>query len=99
MCVSDRVMDGYVHARYDPSYMVVDYSTSVVVHPPDPLKKQGRTDPSRRSVIGTSSLDRKTINELTRVDRWRNLHKNDDIIRLHCALSKAVTSKCQGNPE
>ena len=91
MCVSDRVMNGNVRARYIPSYTVNNKeNVERINYPKDLLEKQGRTNKKDRAVIGASTLDRATANELARVDRWRALHKEFDFIRLHCALSKEI---------
>jgi hypothetical protein len=94
MCVSDRVVEGDVRARYNPASSIVKYRRNPKIrYPADLLEKQGETRDSDRSQVGASLLDKETTKELIRIDRWRHLKDLDEFIRLHVAIANTLLSK------
>jgi Plant transposon protein len=94
MCVSDRVMEGDVRARYNPASSLVRYRRNPKIkYPADLLEKQGVTHDSDRSQVGASLLNKDVTEELIRTDRWRNLKDLDEFMRLHVAIANALLSK------
>jgi Plant transposon protein len=85
MCVSDRVMDGDVRARYDPSNKVVRGS-SKIRYPRDLLEVQGPTLDNERSVVGLKNLGGSAGNLVSRKNRWEFLKNKDVTVELHKAL-------------
>jgi hypothetical protein len=91
MCVSDRIMDGDVKARYDPGHDFQDnerVDVSTIVYPDDVNQVQGvNEDPSE---IGLAVLNKTTRDELVRRDCWRHLNDFDEFVRLHLAIAKEL---------
>ena len=85
MCVSDRVMEGDVHARYDPSNSVTA-GTSIIHYPRDLHSIQGRTDEIERAEVGIRNLGGSAKDLVTRKDRWNFLKDREKTASLHKAL-------------
>ena len=91
MCVSDRVMDGDVYARYNPGASILEGDLiEDVEYPNDLLERQGPTDPGDRSTIGGGHEDLETIVSLSRHERWKLMKDGDEYKRLHMALQEKV---------
>jgi len=96
MCVSDRVMDGDVHARYKPDNTVIgenekfDKPTSDMVYEQSlnrkRKKKKIQVQEKELSTIGIHEGNEYTINMVTRKDRWAELQDTDEFVRLNKAI-------------
>lgn len=91
MCVSDRVMDGDVHATYNPSHKIIDYSRDGVEHPDDMPDLQGIGDAtagdSCSSRIGGKNLEQWELEIVVGRGRsWKVLDNLEEHFRLKNAL-------------
>lgn len=89
MCVSDRVM-GDVRANYDPSATVCS-DESVIEYPGDVREIQGTTRNCDRSTTGISNVSRRSVQTLTRQERWLDLENKDEHSRLFNALVDEIS--------
>ena len=95
MCVSDRIMDGDVRARYDPANGR-DMPPQEVPQPSDLLAVQGGALPvSQRSVIGVTNVPPHARNLVTRGDRFKDLSSKEEHARLSLAVQKLLWSKAK----
>ena len=89
MCVSDRVMDGDVHARYKPDFSIeLLCHTKGITYPPELRKIQSKTadGETKKASNGIRNGNREVVNNLTRLDRWTNLDDRNEHVRLTTAL-------------
>ena len=87
MCVSDRVMDGDVRARYNPAFQVME-ELEVIVQPPDlqDVQRNGRDPDKNPTAIGVQNIPDYKLMAMLRKERWTTLSDVDEHARLHTAL-------------
>jgi Plant transposon protein len=88
MCVSDRVMDGDVRARYRPDISVETFETSAITYPPElrKLQRESLDGPTGNPMVGVRVGNRDAVNNLTRLDHWTSLDNKDEYVRLTTAI-------------
>ena len=89
MCVSDRVMDGDVNARYNPAFDLLDArGAAEVVLPSDLAEVQGTVEEnaSNTASIGLSNLGPDVQQLILRKKEWLELQDLFQHARLHTAL-------------
>jgi hypothetical protein len=86
MCVSDRVMDGDVRARYNP-YNSVETGSTRVRYPPDLRKKQGKTRADEVSNVGIKNLGGDAASLVTRKSRFDFLKDPQQTRKVHKAFT------------
>ena len=82
MCVSDRIMDGDVRARYNPSNQVLPESEDDIEYSTEFQNKRTRAT----SPIGVRNADPAVQKLLRRKARWEDLKDIEEYCRLHSAL-------------
>jgi hypothetical protein len=88
MCVSDRVMDADVYARYDPS-AAIELKEIVVEHPDDLLNVQGGYEAPPE--IGYAEQPHEVRNAMSTRNEWMRLLDIGEHERLHKAIVKKKT--------
>jgi len=88
MCVSDRVMEGDVHAFYDPSHSVINANVDIE-NPPNLAQFQEAISQADRSEIGVATMSRDASRVMTRRDRWSKIRDTNENGRLHGAFKSA----------
>ena len=85
MCVSDRVMDGNVHARYNPGNALrfeqdIDFT----------IEYENGEDAVNGAAIGLDNTDNRDVvnNMLSRQNHWRDINDREEHARLLSALIK-----------
>ena len=98
MCVSDRVMDGDVSARHNPSHNVLN--EDIIVEMPDDLAEVQGSSASTTSTIGIRNMAPHVQRLVTQKAAWNDLNDNDECLRLlnglkacHHGLSKQKLKK------
>ena len=98
MCVSDRVMDGEVYARYKPS-VTVEQDDSYDV-PEDRGKRQKRKLAEvDRAYTGLEGQPNEMVAALTKREAWQTLQDHDTFIRLRNAIKSSFSKKRKRNSE
>ena len=86
MCVSDRVMDGDVHATYNPANHVTKDVDAAVEDPPELQALNRERGTIQVPNIGIRNSDPCIVGVLTRKERFAELRDENEYIRLHSAL-------------
>ena len=83
MCVSDRVMDHNVYARYNPANNVMEDEEDVVIE-----YENNGDETVARTQIGLANIDNPNVvdNILARQNHWREVNDRAEHARLHSAL-------------
>ena len=86
MCVSDRIMEGDVHARYDPAHDLEEDPGEVVEDPQELKDMKRKMKVEERARISIRNADPSVQNILVRKARWQSLQNLEEHSRLHAAL-------------
>ena len=83
MCVSDRVMDGDVYARYNPANNATEEEDGDVL-----IEFENGEETVARTQIGLGNVDNPNVveNILARQNHWREVNDRAEHARLHSAL-------------
>ena len=93
MCVSDRIMNGDVHARYDPANDLSEDEGEVVEDPPELMELKRKMKVQERAKISIRNADPSVQNILIRKKRWESLQNLEEHSRLHEALMDFLFDK------
>ena len=82
MCVSDRIMEGNVYARYNPANNVMEEEQDVVI------EYENGAETAMRTRIGLGNADNPNVidNILARQNHWREVNDRTEHACLHSAL-------------
>ena len=86
MCVSDRVMDGDVHATYNPANHVTKEGDCVVEDPQELEDINRQRGTVEVPCIGIRNSDPSIVEMFTRKERFAELRNEEEYIRLHSVL-------------
>ena len=91
MCVADRVMEGDVRKRCDPSHNITEVEECIVPMPEDLAEVQEATGcGSTASSIGVRNMPEYVHRKSTRREAWNELNDTDNHCRLHNSLKHYV---------
>ena len=86
MCVSDRIMDGDVYARYNPAEDLSEDEGEVVEDPPELIELKKTMKVQERAKISIRNADPSVQKILIRKKRWESLQNKEEHGRLAEAL-------------
>ena len=93
MCVSDRVMDGDVYARYNPAHDLSEDAGEEVEDPVELKELKLRQKIEERARVAIRNADPSVQKLIIRKGRWESLQNRDEHCRLHSALMDYLANR------